>query len=653
MNRDLLLAEIDTSCNAVTYGAGSPGAAGKPDTVTIPTASPGLDGAMNTPRTEYAAVGNLISAEFVAMLLHAAELDYLSGDIATSSARLLWLYSLLSANNPAANAQYAGLLGKIQVLMRQMLLGLDYFGNSANYTTLISPASYEKLVSQLFDYASAIEQQYFAYLKTDSQSTDQITQLKNVIQNSRNNITTQQGQLKDLIDARAPLEKDIADMTAQLSLLWVALNDTQAAFKTAVAGQGNGCDFGQIVAIAACVTTLVSTGGSALTAVGPMMTALKGLGATGADGKPITNDLAGFQYEIKTVVDVGKDAGTFIAAAGNLAKSFKSKPNPGGPAPLPSDDNKILMEVQDFDKQLQPYLDLSEARDYKNLLHTYAALVQSRNNKVMEYNADRTNSARISAQITSLNADINNLSTQVATTTSGRVIGALQFIENSYLQARAALARVLYEMDRSQQFYTLDAPSSFQVADSSVTALKATALALATSYRQALVQFGTGLTSFGPVTIDLAAVLPAGSINRFKSKGTLVFSLPAGVKAFKGYSHVLATQIQVVLVGLRSKTAFHAVFTHLGRSLMIDDSGKQRVFAHTTITTSFQVDVNGQIVNHGDIGGSASGSTDFDYVGVSPYGPWKLSVIDLDQTQLKSITGIHIKFNAKVRTIGD
>ena len=62
---------------------------------------------------------------------------------------------------------------------------------------------------------------------------------------------------------------------------------------------------------------------------------------------------------------------------------------------------------------------------------------------------------------------------------------------------------------------------------------------------------------------------------------------------------------------------------HLGRSVVRRRDGASNVFAHVPVTTSYSQNLFGEISSGGDLLETAPGGRSR-YVGVSPYGPWRV-----------------------------
>lgn len=638
----------------VNVPPGANGKDGRPFSVPIPTSVGGAAGTALVVRKNYNAVSSLVGTEYVDLLLHAAEIDFLNSDFSTAGARLIWINNLLTAAHGESTktglvAKYFNQMVRARTLMRYLVLGVDYFGNTQNHVFLLSVAFYEASVKQLLAYAEKIEKEYSSYHSASQRLEGRINSLQEARQATLDHVVVLNSELVAVIKERSSLESQIEQLTGLVSDLRMRLFAAEAASRQAIEAQGSGCDFAQLVAVGGSMATLIGTGGTAYAAIGPMLAALKTGGRVDANGKPIPAGLKAFKYELETIITVGMNAGDFIKAAQQFSKTLDGE----APSPikyLPSDNTKILASADQIKQQLQPFMELEAVRKYAQLIEAYVSMAETRNNKIIEYNCNRAVEQDLGGRIDALQIDSKLLSSNIAINTGGKIVGATVFMQKAYLHAKAAVVQALYEMDRCQRFYTLEPAQRFAINDLSIGALSSTALQLAASYRQALTVFGSGLQPY-KTSLDLNPIVGTAAFDQFKKTGVLSFSLVPDCAEFKGYCHVLAQRIGVEFIGLKKKVAFRATFTHLGRSRMIDRHGRAHVFSHQSVSTKYQTDKNGVIQSAGQLSGSIDGEGKPDYVGVSPFGPWKLSLEEVEPSQLKSVKSIRIHFETLARSL--
>jgi hypothetical protein len=173
----------------------------------------------------------------------------------------------------------------------------------------------------------------------------------------------------------------------------------QRDFQAAVAQASDGCNFGQVLSIAAMVATMIVTGGTAAAAVGPALAALQGDQQKNGQTVPVPDTLEGFQYQVKTLVTLGKDASNFSDAFNKVKSSIGQPAEPGLLPDPPNDETKILAQSKDIDAELDKYRSLPAAQAYKALIDNYVATAQAKNNTILQVNALYTAWDNISSQI--------------------------------------------------------------------------------------------------------------------------------------------------------------------------------------------------------------------------------------------------------------
>lgn len=643
---------IDTK--VVNYPGGHAGqAAAAISPSQIPKSTAGNKGVITTGSALPRVVANLVTTDYAALLLHRIELDYLNGEVEAAVARLQWLDALLGVT--PSNSIFIAQKIRLRALARQMSLGLDYYGNYQNFVTLLSPDYYAQLIKQMLEYGRDIEYQYQAYVAADAIASDRIAAFSRTQANVLSNAEGLEASLPQIVQEQQALQETIDGLRDDLSDLWIQLQTAEAAFKAAVKSAGGGCSFEQLVTIGAAVGTLVATGGSAAAAIGPALAALNGPGSPGENGLPIPDDFSGFKYEVTTVVTAGQKIGDFAVAANKVAQSITPTADNNSVPALPSDQTKLLAQASDIDKQLQPFLSkFGEARTYQALIHTYVSTAESRNNKILEYNNKRSEYTRTKAQISVVRATAAELQTRIATVKASQIPGATTFMEDAYLQARVSIIRILYEIDRCQRFVTLAPPMArFEIGNATIGGLSSVALQQTASYHQAQAGFGMGLIALKNRRVGLRDFVSNPDFAKFQDTGVLVFSLPHDRQDsnFYNYSHVLAQQIAFEFRGLAKNVAFSVVVKHLGRSVMRDGQGTAQVFSHVALATTYAVDARGQPGPTGSLTGDSDPSDPQRFVGVSPYGPWKIAVTGLTDEQRSKISDIDVIFDARGRTI--
>lgn len=622
---------------------GQPGQPGVAQTDPVPVAKDGVSTVPTIGQADWNTIFNNSSNTYAAMLLHEAEDNYLNMSIGDAVDQLTWLKGLLDASSiqAAQDRGFAASRSRTYTLLRQIQLGLGYYGEYGNYVPLLSVEYFKGLLAELIAYGSTIEKAFDAYSARATLATAKMQALKSARQATDANINKLKAHLNDLVAQQGQLQRDITSSLSELNDLWAQLFQTDSAFKNAVAAQTQGCSFVQLMTFAAAIATLVSTGGAAIAALGPAVTALEGGDVMGSDGKPITDDFKAFTAKVGSVANAGKDIVSFVSAFNTVKSQITSGQDQTAALPtLPSDDAKVLIELSDFDRELEPYISLPQAQAYKALMHTFAAAAQARNNKVLELNAATVEYDNTITTIQTLQQQDLDIDTKVAAANDPTVIEAELFMVTANRDSKARIVRTLFDLDRAIRYYSLE-ESRLQVTDFSTATLEAEASALQASYSDVLKQFGIKPQQFVDKQVAIAKYVSDSDMLRLKAGGTLVFSIADDEPAFQNYSHVLVSKIAISFIGPAAPPrGFQAAFRHHGRSLLFDDSRKSHLFSHVAIPVSYEVGSDGTVVVDGTIAPVGG-----DYLGVSPYGPWSLSLLNIDLAELQTVADIVLSFD--------
>ncbi len=634
--------------SSTPIAGGQPGQPGAQRTDPIPTANDGISTVPTIGHADWKTIFGYSSSTHVAMLLHEAEDNYLNMSISDAVDQLAWLKSLLDASSIQApdDKSFAASRSRTYTLLRQLQLGLGYYGEYGNYVPLLSVDYFKTLLDSLTQYGSTIEAAFDSYSARATSAAAQMLALTSARQATDQNINKLKLHINDLIAQQAQLQRDITSALIELNGLWAQLFQADITFRNAVAAQTPGCSFVQLMTFAAAIATLVTTGGAAIAALGPAATVLEGGDVMGSDGKPITDDFKEFSAKVGAIATAGKDTGSFVTAFNTVKSQINATQDQTAALPtIPSDDAKILTTASDFDRELEPYISLPEAQAYKSLMHTFVTAAQARNNKVLELNATVTEYDNTVTTIQSLQQQDSDIDTKVAAANDPTIIEAELFMLSANRDSKARIVRTLFDLDRAIRYYSLE-DSTLQVTDFSIATLNTQASALLDSYSGVREQFGLAPQRFVDKQVSLARYLTPDDLGRLKTNGTLVFTIADDEPAFENYSHVLASRIAVSFIGpAAAPKGFQAAFKHHGRSLLFDDLRQPHLFSHVTIPVSYEIGGDGAVVVDGTIAPVGG-----DYLGVSPYGPWSLSLLNMAPAILQNITDMVLHFDGFARS---
>jgi hypothetical protein len=644
----------------VSGGPGQRGPGGDSVSAPPPTAIDGADGKLTAGQTFYTAFVGILNPYYSSILLHQAEDFYINGDIPNTTARLLWLKGLLEARVENTNQLSAADLKtyethryRADALLNQISLSLDYYGEFTNSVPLLTVEAIIGELDSLMSYGQTVESAYNTFQNALAQKTiDQAS-----LNATRTNLLQQNGNLQnsltDNVKQRTDLENNVAALNQQLQNLWSQMAQAERDFQTAVVQTSNGCNFGQVLSIAAMVATVVASGGTAAAAVGPALAALQGQQQKNGQTVPVPDTLEGFNYEVNTVVTLGKDVNNFTDAFNKVKSSIGQPAGPNLLPPPPNDETKILAQAKDIDAELDKYRNLPTAQAYKALIDNFVATAQAKNNMILQVNALYAAWDNINSQISQNASDAIAIQDQISDVTDPRLAPAVLFLESAYRQAINGITFALYSVYRAYTYYSLD-QTSFSVDATNIATLGNAKSTIVERYYNALAASGAAPTPF-TIAVDIVPYLPPGALQSFAAGATLSFSLPPDATEFKAVSQAMINKIAVKFAKSTGPlAAFSVNFTQHGHSMMLDASGGQHMFLHTPINVPYGVDATGNPTITGDFSGQltappASLSGGPLYSGVSPYGPWTINISAMDAKQRSTITSVTVVFSGSAR----
>ena len=125
----------------------------------------------------------------------------------------------------------------------------------------------------------------------------------------------------------------------------------------------------------------------------------------------------------------------------------------------------------DFDRAIEPYLRLPEARAYKVIMHRYIATAETRNNKILEHDRTVTEIVQIATRVMFERMTVSRLTATTAENFDARLSENLAFLATSLSSLKWQLVRQLVSMEKSLEYMTGE-PSRTAYADFSVAALQ-------------------------------------------------------------------------------------------------------------------------------------------------------------------------------------
>ena len=639
------------SCRWVEFPAGTSGNTPNEITDPAPSERAGADGAVTIAKATWSDLANHISPSHTGMVLFAAERDYINGRFEDSLERLQWLNGVLFA---ALNSKgkydsvilerYKAQRDKANSLIDQMRLGLDFYGQHYNYVPLLSVQYYNDVLDQMIAHAEAIERSYLIYQDQHKSAVEKIQAVQSTKDQVIARIADCKSRQSEVSEQQKKLQDEIAFLLGDLSSLWTQLFDSEQNFQNAVASNGPGCGFKDIVTFGAAVSTLIGSGGTAAAAIGVAFSAIKAHELKDDSGNVIKPGFAELRYKVDRIVVAGKTAQSFMEAY-NVVKDA-IQPTSSGPEQrnLPSDEAKIVAAADDIDREVEKFAALSQAREYQQLIRRFVSSSQTRNNKILQYQAAAQLWNKLDADIRQAQLDADALSVAIARTNNPFVGEAKAFMERAWLEARLSLVQVMHQLNRSQIYYSLR-DEELQVTGFSVAALRATALNLLAKYVRQRETVGSDPQRYLGKTIDMTPYLTKTDLDRFRREGIVTATIPISDSTFGSRCHVRASKVWVSLEGSGEKPKrLNVTMSHHGNSQIRGERGQIFSFVHVPIKIAYETNDDGNPVFDGTIQQSKG-----DYEGVAPFGTWTIQFDDLDPAFRNSVSAIKIHLDGWAR----
>jgi hypothetical protein len=642
--------------------SGKPGAVGparKALPAPVPVAVDGKDGILTKAAITYTQFAERIDALYFKMQLREAESNYLNARYLLAGQQLIWLRELAVAATKrfegggsiegmdAADAVVAG--NRSAALLRQLQLGLDYYGRPAGYVPLLSFSYYNTQFKQVIENCEKIEQTYLDYRqasndinKVRTSTAVAISQAGLTAQAIRLNIEALQKQILDL-------DNQIELLKIELDKIWVELYAADQAFKSAVAKQRAACTFGKVVAFVVAAAAVAQGGGAAATGI---IGAVQNLGVehpTDADGKPITGDFARVKYYLAPFGQVAKNAQEFLDAFNNLQNVIAPQ---GTETPtIPNDQAKLLVDRDAFDKEIEPYLGLPEAQRYKELMHRFLDVAGSRNQKIVEYNSLYAVLYGSMARLEALEKSVADVQSALARSVNPAVPIYALFFEDGLRRARDLAVYLLYQGSAALN-YLSGTNDQVEIRDLNSAALRVASnelLRKLTTYKEQSQIPEQKLTN---VALRLEKIVSARALDECRKTGVLTFTLRQDseeVRQFiNGLSLLRVSRLVVEAPELLSQgKRFNVQVFHHGNSELRDIYGRRQQYSHLPIVAINVFDGSGNANAFAELR-----DTTKDYVGVSLLGSWTIRFLfpknadGSPSINLSAIKSLRFRFDA-------
>lgn len=591
--------------------------------------------------------------------IHDAELHLVSGRPSVAYDELSWLFLLIRNLRTFYAEDVADALeGRVLALIQLIAQGLDVFGRNFNYVPLTSFDQLAQLTRDQIGYLEKVETEARKLGDTAMLQSARIGALRQATVELKNFVETKTQEVTARSLQAGVLQDDIRRIFFELEAVHRELMAAEARFKDAVRDQNKCATFGNVLKFAALVATVVATAGTAAAFAASAMTAAEGLqqmelqAASNLSWKAAKSD---FETIGKIVKPAGKDAKKFAANLDDVQNRYKELFPDREPIPdvldQAEDAMKLVSAKDDFDAAIRPYLGLAAAKRYQAIMHKYIALAETRNNKILEHDQTVVEIAQINTRIIIERETIARLAGTTAENFDARLEENLGFLETSLATLKWGVIRQLVAMEKSLE-YMVGTASAVIYSDVSVAALSATAATLLLRFGQALEAFGQEAQFGTRFPVKLADLVSPAELAKFVKGEPITFALnEIDDTIFKNF-YALQTG-RVAFVGADGKQingALSITIEHCGRSVVRRANRQSQVFAHVPVTASYIQSAFNEISARGDLLAPPYQGT-ARYVGVSPYGPWRMRLNSADANVRRSLQTGYLMFDVAFRTL--
>lgn len=433
------------------------GAPGKPGTVTH-TNSTTL-----TREQQAIEIAEINSELWATMNLHAAESDYANGEIEAASERLHWLLELLSSQGILQSEDDIGntsmntsaLQARVTGLLKQLEMGMDYFGHSEDFAPALSVDYYENRLAVLVDYAMEFEKLHSEFVGARDNTRHQIGLLRRAIEEKRIVIEATRAAASANLDLVKRLDDEIVEMAGVIARLQLRCIELAAEFQSDVAEATNGCSLAEAISVVGSIATAVvtiKTGGLAAAGAATQLWELGRIKETG-----FSDSVEAMGDRLKLIGKVGKGVGAVAKGYAEITKALDRDPTE---VPhVPTDDNfdsaKLLQSRADLDEMLDPFRHrFASAKELSQTFDQFVETAVSRNNKLIEGLHARAQAAAEYAKADIAEQEIEDLRQLSSAPKASSFWYFSEFFEQSLRDNIEALAFYYYQLSQAVDWWS-------------------------------------------------------------------------------------------------------------------------------------------------------------------------------------------------------
>jgi len=558
-----------------------------------------------------------------------AKICYLNKQWDIAKGVFIWVYGLTQATTQnTTSAKWDGLHKQARVLLSRLSRGLDYFGNVANWVPLASFALYSATLTDMFTLGGQIENVYTVYTQYLADQTKGYADFQTAFDAAQAAINQYQTMRGDTVTTRTQLWDECLSLMDQVDAQKAVMLNAEQSFKDAVSRKAKCMVFNDIVNVVAAVITCGEDVKADITAIGDVANT-----ALDTDVSLKTGDIpTGFLSLCNKISTIEKDFS-------NLKDQWDGLQ--GAISPETPDGGKLVSALDDFDNQMAPYMDMPEAAAYKEAVHQFAALCQTRNMKILQCSKLDEVILELEGKIIQTQTQKDELQAQEAASLDPSLAPYRNFVLGLYQDFKNNALDQLYYENLAYRYRCLE---DFPIVMSNTT--MADLDSAHTQMLQAIIDYENRSVlieqPFADLEFDLPnETTPPTEMQNFIKTGSITFKVPLDAAIFSGLTHIRGMNFSVSIPGAKTTALNNKRYILLqchGDPTLVDPSGKQFTFTHNAVTCLYEYDIikngQGQDEDHYLAGGALTDMGDgagmtFDEsksIALSPFSTWTLSL---------------------------
>ena len=602
----------------------------------------GKAGAATVSSTTFDVLAGLASLGQLQIAQQAAKVNYMNSaskdDYADVITEYNWLYKVTLACTkqttvgnltPTDIAARAGINGSVAVELARLARNLDYFGDAANWTPVLTLDFYQARVNQLIMLGTAITTQMQGYESDElAQQTDALKKTEASLEDDLDNIQKSIGNLEDQIKtAEVLVSKLNGEIARQQDLIQRTISTDEAE----AAKAATGCT--DVVGVLSAVASIAQFGMAAAGGIGDLAAAQKVVSSAATAMK-------GGQSLLEELLPSPVDYSSLSGAYNKIIKLLQTNPNSA----------MIAVDEDQFDQLLDSFFTKRQSAELQAQMNDLIGLAQTRNTTVLNTTAAYAKLADLQAQITQKGAELNNVAALLAAQNPA-LPDLIAFMQRAIQDTLNGLVDNLWQENQAYNYWSLD-PQPFTLQGLNLGSLSATANSLSTDIENYMQKTARPFTTFQDQTITITAAENVSAFTRLKDAKQLTISIPLASGPFSSFYQITAETVAVGLLGVTPPAGTSSNPTLLTVNLV--QSGpdvlespppdlKRFTFTHDARAVPFQYNYTiDKITVTGDIGDTKQGFT-----GLSPFAMWKLDFDYSDNhwLDLSALTGVTLTFS--------